>query len=120
MLTAPEIAGSSAIVAICATAERVESLTVMLRSLAANHVQPAEIVIVDASASPMDVPQVAGLKSKVRVIRARTRGAASQRNEGIAVTNEMVIWFLDDDVILKEDCAEKLWQALLSAEDIGG
>lgn len=110
--------------AVVATLGRAHSLSLTLRSLARQTAQPRELIIVDASndnetattcATPID-----GLASSIRHVRARRPGAASQRNEGVQLASQAVVWFFDDDIRFEDKCAERLWAALQSDDALGG
>jgi glycosyltransferase involved in cell wall biosynthesis len=111
---------------VIATCERPQVLWRMLDSVHIQNVWPAEILIVDASKDESTEVLVekrrAGFEPvcRLRWLRAGTRGAAAQRNQGVAEASQPVIGFADDDVILESHCMERLWAALQSAPDIGG
>lgn len=97
-----------------------------LESLMNQGVLPAELIVVDGSeddATRVVVENFAmrtkGLCS-VRCLRAEVLGAAVQRNQGVAVATQPVIWFFDDDILFEPDCVPRLWAALHSADDVGG
>ena len=104
---------------IVPTAGRPEALAAVLRSLASDAVQPTEVVVVDAGQNDF-VDSVPNAKWELRRIQAGTRGAAIQRNEGVAAATQDVVWFIDDDAILEPGCTESLWEALQSSAQIGG
>lgn len=112
---------------VVATCGRPLVLRRMLESVQMQNVWPAEILIVDASEGSDTADVVGGLSQvfgpdcRLRWVRASTRGAATQRNQGVTVATQSVIGFADDDVVLLEsDCLERLWAALRSSEDVGG
>jgi glycosyltransferase involved in cell wall biosynthesis len=74
-----------------------------IESLAAQGVQPLEIIVVDASDNPKTQQiceeGVLGLSSQMRWIKSLECGAATQRNQGIAVATQPLIWFFDDDIL---------------------
>lgn len=111
--------------AVIATRNRPAAFRRTLASLAEQSAQPAELVIVDASddaaTEAICREPIAGLRSDVRWFRAKTRGAAVQRNEAMALARpNPVIWFHDDDVIFEPECVARLWAALQSNPRIGG
>lgn len=95
-----------------------------IESLAAQGVQPLEIIVVDASDNPKTQQiceeGVLGLSSQMRWIKALECGAATQRNQGIAVATQPLIWFLDDDILFERDCVRRLWSAIESDQQLGG
>jgi len=111
---------------VIATSGRVQALRRMLESVRMQSVWPAEMLIVDSS----EVSETERLTSElganfapstiVRWLEADARGAAAQRNQGVAKASQPVIGFADDDVILEQDCMERLWGALQSSPEVGG
>jgi cellulose synthase/poly-beta-1,6-N-acetylglucosamine synthase-like glycosyltransferase len=110
--------------AVIPTRHRAAVFERTLRSLAAQSVQPKEIIVIDASddekTSEASARVVDSTGLNIQWRPARTRGAASQRNEGVALANSNVIWFFDDDILFAPLCAAKLWEALESDEGLGG
>lgn len=94
-----------------------------LESLALQEIQPAEIIIIDASdnceTEKLCSATIPGLSSTVIYKKARQKGAASQRNQGLEEILNQVIFFLDDDIILEKGCVERLWNCLQSDNNIG-
>jgi len=95
-----------------------------VESLASQAVQPFEIIVVDASDTP-ETQQICekgvlGLSSQMRWIKALACGAATQRNQGVAVATQPLIWFFDDDVLFEPDCVQRLWNAIESDQQLGG
>lgn len=109
--------------AVIPTRHRAVVLERTFRSLAAQSARPAEIIVIDASDDELTrdacarVAAETGLDIEWR--KAQTRGAASQRNEGVALANEEVIWFFDDDILFGPDSCERLWAGLESDDRIG-
>lgn len=108
------------------TCGRQAALRRMLESVKEQDARPAEIVIVDASDDGETRRVIEDLAGgfdpgcRLRWLRAGARGAAVQRNQGVAEASQAVIGFADDDVILEPHCMERLWAALQSAPDVGG
>lgn len=134
-------AGSDRVVlpvsAVIPTADRPDDVIRCLVSLAAQSVKIKEIVIVDASEGREtsrtceDIQRGArdssghGLSSgdgntSLIYLRSTARGAASQRNEGVAVASQEYVLFVDDDVEMEPGCLAKLWEAITSDGSIGG
>jgi GT2 family glycosyltransferase len=110
--------------AVIATRNRAAPLRRTLESLAAQEVQPSQIVVIDASEGgetrQLAAAGLAGLASKLEWFPAQEPGAASQRNEGIAVAAHDVIWFFDDDVIFEPGVVRRLHDGLSSDASLGG
>jgi GT2 family glycosyltransferase len=110
--------------AIVPTHGRVVTLMRTLESLAQQSVHPFEILVVDGSKhhrarQPLQQP-ISGLGSRVGWIAAKVSGAAPQRNQGVALTQQPFVCFFDDDIIFKPDCMAQLWQAIQSDSQLGG
>jgi glycosyltransferase involved in cell wall biosynthesis len=118
-----EVLAASAVIPTCGRAGVFDRT---LESLRLQNSLPAELIVVDAS--PDDetrqvverfAVKVAG-RVAVRWLKADVRGAAVQRNQGVAAATQTVVWFFDDDILFEPDCVARLWEALNSAPDIGG
>ncbi|MBV9926107.1 MAG: glycosyltransferase family 2 protein [Acidobacteria bacterium] len=110
--------------AIVPTRNRSEVFRRMLYSLAEQSVQPAQLVVVDAS-TDTDTESICknhieGLRTTIIYQRAISVGAAVQRNQAFKSVAQPMILFLDDDIIFEPDCLSKMWFAANSGEDIGG
>jgi glycosyltransferase involved in cell wall biosynthesis len=107
------------------TRERAAVLRRTLESLAVQSVQPAQVILVDASSDQatrslcVERP-VSGLGAEVVWHAAQTPGAASQRNQGVQECRHAVIGFFDDDILFEPDCVVRLWRALQSGAGLGG
>jgi len=110
--------------AIIPTRNRTTVLRRTFESLAQQSAQPIEITIVDASdgteTEELCREPVPGLVARIRWLRAIERGAAVQRNEGVAFAAEGVVAFMDDDILFEPDCVFRLWTALQSDPRLGG
>lgn len=108
------------------TRNRETVLQKTLSTLAEQTLLPAEVIIVDASDD--DQPQLrqdltallAANDVKLKWQKATERGAAVQRNQGVAVSTYPCILFMDDDVYLEKEVVEKLWNGLQRLEHAGG
>jgi cellulose synthase/poly-beta-1,6-N-acetylglucosamine synthase-like glycosyltransferase len=105
--------------------DRADTLRRTLESIAAQSMQPAEVVIVDASRDLASYEMcigapVTGLRTDLVWLKAETAGAASQRNQGVLSCRHPTIGFFDDDILLMPDCMMRLWQALQSDVALGG
>lgn len=99
------------------TRNRAAVLRRTLESLAEQPVQPARVVVVDASDDEAThslcvSESIPGLDSDVAWCAAEVVGAASQRNQGVRQCTQPVIGFFDDDILLAADCFVRLWRAL--------
>jgi glycosyltransferase involved in cell wall biosynthesis len=126
----PDVRGETTIVpvsAIVPTLGRPDILFRTLKSLRTQRVCPAELIIVDASdddqtQEALEVFARQEVSSTWRIIweRAKTSGAAVQRNQGVARATQPVIWFFDDDILFEQECVARLWTALQSDAGLGG
>lgn len=111
---------------VVATGGRPAVLRRMLESVQMQDFCPAEILIVDASEDEETKVLIKEMcasfvrTTRLRWLRASARGAAAQRNQGVAEASQSVIGFADDDVMLEQDCMARLWAALQSSPAVGG
>jgi glycosyltransferase involved in cell wall biosynthesis len=100
------------------------ALRATIESLSRQSKQPAEIIIIDASdgveTQELCKSKIQGLHSAIKYLKAVTIGAASQRNEGIAVAHFDYIFFMDDDLLFEPYCLERLFTAIQSDPNLGG
>jgi glycosyltransferase involved in cell wall biosynthesis len=107
------------------TRDRASVLRLTLESIASQSMQPAQIVLVDASDDQACYEAcvesaVDGLIAALVWMKAETAGAASQRNQGVLACEQPTIGFFDDDILLMPDCMQRLWQALQGDVALGG
>jgi glycosyltransferase involved in cell wall biosynthesis len=107
------------------TKDRAAVLRRTLESLGQQSAQPAELLIVDASADSTTravcVQQtVPGLRSLVSWCHADMPGAATQRNQGLCISSQSVTGLMDDDILFEPQCFARLWSALASDPRLGG
>lgn len=112
------------ITAVVPTRNRATVLRSMLASLARQSVQPAEMIVVDASEAD-ETEQLCKfappeLQTKIIYLRAIVPGAIEQRNQAMSSATQDSILFMDDDIILEPECMARLWKALNSDKSIGG
>lgn len=105
--------------AVIPTLNRRERLQRTVDSLLAQDMQPVEIIIIDASPELVAVIVPAGNAVRIRHLPADVRGAAPQRNQGVALATEPFVFFLDDDVDLQPGCMARLWAALQADPRMG-
>jgi GT2 family glycosyltransferase len=112
------------VVAIIPTANRNEVLSRTLHSLAKQQKQPVKIVIVDASVNDLTrllcESGIPGLNAELSYHRADVAGAAAQRNQGMRYCEKDFVLFLDDDIILEDECIGQLWTCMQSDPRIAG
>lgn len=112
------------VTAVIPTRNRRDALERTLASLAAQSVQPAEVIVVDASdgdeTASLCRGRPSGLQSAMRHIPTQRRGAAAQRNEGVRHASGGVVAFMDDDILFEPECFARLLEALRSDERLGG
>ena len=110
--------------AVVATRNRTQVFERTLKSLAGQSLQPAEIVVVDASEDystcQLCTGGVEGLRAKLKWEKATVAGAAAQRNQGVKQAVQPFIFFFDDDILFEPECVNRLWQAIQSDEKLGG
>jgi GT2 family glycosyltransferase len=110
--------------AIVPTGSRSRQLQKVFESLAGQSAQPFEIIVVDSSkqnrTKEVCSTQIPGLQARIGWLPAKLRGAAAQRNQGVAVANQPFIWFFDDDIVFKPECVRRLWDAIQSDQQLGG
>ncbi len=89
-----------------------------LASLLAQDILPAQLIVIDASddmatRGELDAfaAQVRGLCT-ARWIPADIRGAAAQRNQGVAAATQPFLWFFDDDIVFEPECVARLWRGI--------
>jgi cellulose synthase/poly-beta-1,6-N-acetylglucosamine synthase-like glycosyltransferase len=112
---------------IVPTAGRPGVLARTLQSLRAQFVLPTELIIVDASCDKSTRAVASAFAAEVEAEGCRVLwepamlgGAAAQRNQGVALAQQPVICFFDDDIIFGQDCIARLWRALQSDPSLGG
>ena len=112
--------------AIVPTLDRPAALGRTLHSLAAQGVLPAELIVIDGSTgtSSKDVVEQYAVQWSPQCVvtwrKASQLGAAVQRNQGIALATQPVVWFFDDDIVFEEGCLQRLWQVLESDRALAG
>jgi glycosyltransferase involved in cell wall biosynthesis len=109
---------------IIATSDRMPVLGRTLQSLASQRHQPAELIIIDASADDstcdfLKIP-IPALCSNLLYKKAGKKGAAHQRNEGVELASHNLVGFMDDDILFEENCIFNLWNAISSKLNVGG
>lgn len=109
---------------IIPTRNRAATLRVTLQSISQQNFQPTEIIIIDASdtdaTEKLLIENFEGLRSELVYLKAATRGAASQRNEGVAIARCSYILFMDDDLLFEPSCFARLFSAIVLSPSLGG
>jgi GT2 family glycosyltransferase len=100
------------------------SLRRTLQSLVRQSILPAQVIVIDGS---FDSPGRSVCESGASSLglnlywcRALEKGAAAQRNQGVALATQPFVWFFDDDIIFESNCTERLWNAIASDRQLGG
>jgi glycosyltransferase involved in cell wall biosynthesis len=113
--------------AVIATRNRAIVFDRTLRSLRTQSGLPQELIVVDASIDEETRRVVARYSAQVkdkgcRVIwqPAAARGAAVQRNQGVALATQRLVCLVDDDILFEEHCLVRLFRALDSDPGLGG
>lgn len=113
--------------AIIPTIERRDRLVQTIRSIMTQDVLPSQIVVIDGSRNPWrrsDLAQRLGNASRdgvIFVVESASRcGAGAQRNQGVQLSSQPYIWFLDNDVDLAPGCLSTLWQEMKNDSHLGG
>lgn len=97
-----------------------------LESLLVSTRVPAEFVIVDASETKGQQVQIGRLFERstsgpAAIVRpAKQPGAATQRNQAVALAQNEYILFCDDDIVCEPHCVERLLNAIRTDPKIGG
>lgn len=109
------------------TRNRWRNLQETLTSLLAQTKLPAEIIVIDASdTTPANneiepfIHQALSGGASLRWEAASLQGAAPQRNQGYAFATQPFVHFMDDDIIMEQDCLQRLWGAMQSSAHAGG
>ncbi len=89
------------------TYNRKETLLRNLHALAQQTFPDFEVVVVDQSQPPVEIPQELRQKLTIRYIYSEERGPALARNKGIRAATGEVVAFTDDDCIPEKDWLEK-------------
>jgi glycosyltransferase involved in cell wall biosynthesis len=109
---------------IIPTYNRRKSLEATLKSLSGQEFQFGEIVVVDASPGAetelLCTEGIDGIEGTIVYRRAVTKGAAAQRNEGYSYARNVILAFMDDDIIFEPGCVETLWKCFNHRDDVGG
>jgi glycosyltransferase involved in cell wall biosynthesis len=112
--------------AIVPTVNRTPIFRQTLASLEKQAIFPAELIVVDASDDGTTRDMINGFRLRVphscsvRWMPAETKGAAVQRNQGVAAAKQPVLCFFDDDILFEPECMSRLWRALQSDSRLGG
>lgn len=99
------------------TKNRPAEVTRMLRSLRAQPTMPLEVIVVDQSTPAYALEPFPEL---VHLHDPSIGGASAARNRGAAVARGAVLFFLDDDVVLENDCVRAVARAFAERPDLVG
>lgn len=100
------------------TKNRNQRLHKTLDSIDIQNHQPKEVIIIDASNKLFIAKQKYSFE--VVVHKAKIPGAAKQRNQGVSLSEQPFIYFMDDDIDLEPGCIEKMWKAIHADAKLGG
>ncbi len=106
--------------AVIATANRASVFNKTLSSLFNQSVVPEQIIVVDASKTDETYLLCQQNYPTIEWIKAKIKGAATQRNEGIDFVQTEFVFFMDDDIIFEADCIKNLWNSINYTNDAGG
>ena len=122
-----DVVAAAPVSGIVPTRDRADVLARTLKSLCAQSIPLAELIIVDASRDDSTRTVVSTFAAQVQAAGCRVLwepakigGAAAQRNQGVRLATQPVICFFDDDVLFFADCIARLWKALQSDTGLGG
>ena len=119
------MSGLADISVVIPTRNREIVLRKTLSTLLEQTLLPAEIILIDASDEEPGqlkqqlVNEFVKRGAMVKWLNAAERGAAVQRNQGVAIARFPFILFMDDDVYLEPDVVEKLWKGINTQEKAG-
>ena len=109
------------------TKDRLLDLQNCVKSIVNQTVLPLEVIVVDASSDSISIVNKKNcekiINDKIKLIYLRsTPGVNKQRNLGADNANGDIIFFLDDDVVLKDDYNEKILEVykLKDSQNLGG
>ncbi len=110
--------------AIIPTANRPDVLFNTLKSISEQNILPEIIHIVDASSDSTTENKckeaVALFNLNIEYHKAKIKGAASQRMQALPFIHSEFVLFLDDDIIIEQNCFHLLQTALQNNTDAGG
>ena len=89
------------------TYNRPQNLLALLDALAEQTFPDFEVVVVDQSQPPVQVPQKFRSKLSINLIHSQERGPALARNKGIRAAIGEVVAFTDDDCVPRPDWLER-------------
>lgn len=107
---------------IVCTKDRPEDLTNLLVSLSKQTTKPDQIIIVDGSDHPIKFVVDKFPDLHCDYVTVRPPGLAKQRNVGIKNLRAEMNWvgFLDDDLVLEDQCIENLERFVNEHQDVKG
>ncbi|WP_127717845.1 glycosyltransferase family 2 protein [Halobacteriovorax sp. HLS] len=108
---------------IVPTKDRPVDIKNLLNSLASQKRKPEVIIIVDGSDNPVkEVVDQFSQQLNIIYKTLRPPGLARQKNKGISLIPKEIDWvgFLDDDLVLEEDCISNLFDYLCSDKEVKG
>jgi glycosyltransferase involved in cell wall biosynthesis len=106
--------------AIIVTADRSAVFRRTIMSLLNQSVVPIQIIVIDASNDQETALVCDEISCQIHWVKANKKGAATQRNEGISFVSTDFVFFMDDDIILEENCVLNLWNSIKDLDNVGG
>lgn len=105
------------------TKDRPLDLQNCIRAIINQTILPDELIIVDASSDSIDAVNQKNCKKiiedKVKLIYIKsTPGSNRQRNTGAGHASGGIIFFIDDDIVLKEDYCERILEVYEMKKDL--
>jgi GT2 family glycosyltransferase len=112
----------SIIIAIVCTKDRPDDLTSLLTSLRVQKRKFDKVIIVDGSDEPINHVTEHFTDLNLEYTHVSPPGLTKQRNVGISLLPQDYNWvgFLDDDLVLEEDCVSNLNQFIEKNNDVKG
>ena len=87
-----------------------------INSLNDNSIKPEEIIIVFPNHESNNLVELKSINN-VKIIKSKFKGQVKQRIEGFKYLKNDIVVQLDDDIILKHDCLERLINVLINNGD---
>lgn len=100
---------------LVATRDRAESLRACVESLLACTYSPFEVIVIDQSAQPAELPT----DPRLRVIHSNTVGKTSALNLGLTWAHGSILAFTDDDCTVPPEWISRGVARLQSQQDVG-
>lgn len=110
--------------AVIPTMNRTPILVRTLKSLFDQNVVPQSVIVIDASSNDETKTALEAIETPggVSIVyrRAVIKGAAQQRNQAVRLNTLPYVIFMDDDVILEQNCIERIYAGFSLGPNVGG